>query len=379
MQRVAIFAGSFDPIHTGHICVLRTVLTASHSDKIVLLPCATPPYRKPSVPSKDLREMIRLSISGGNNVVLAEEKPVGSDRNIIDAIYRIKKTYGDADYSYIIGADKLAGLLHWSKIKKLFKLCSFIVYPRIGYDGPEIISFAASQGLKAELLNMPEVTVTSAAIRKKLSSFSHVSGLLHLRVERYINLKGLYQTDFSKVVRPRMNQHRFEHTLAVRDLAVDLAFKHHAWMQGAAVASLFHDFTKEMKLNKMQAILKNYDENVSALEIVSNALLHGRVAAILAKNVYGIHNVDILNAIAYHTTGHAEMSLLELCVFVADKAESGRKDYPGLQEIRDVMYKDLSSAALLSMKGTQEWVKEQGYSISSAADAAIQSIELAKK
>ncbi len=379
MQRIAVFAGAFDPIHTGHISVLRAVLTLSQADKIILLPCSTPPYAKPSIGSKDLREMCRLAICNEENMFLADEKPLNSVGNIIDAICTVKKVYGEADYLYIIGADKLAGLLHWSKVRKLFKLCSFIVYPRIGYDAPEIIRFAAKQGLKAELLHMPEVTVTSAAIRKKLSGFHYVDGLISRQVERYISLKSLYQNDFTKVVRPRISQNRFEHTLGVRDLAVDLAFRHHVWMQGAAVASMLHDFTKEMKLSKMLAILRNYSEIVSAIEMKSNALLHGRVAATLARNVYGIHNTDVLNAIAFHTTGRADMSPLELCVFVADKAERGRKAYPGLQEIRDLMYVDLSSAALLSMKGTREWVKEEGFAISPAAESAIESIELTKR
>ncbi|NLC33305.1 MAG: HD domain-containing protein, partial [Clostridiales bacterium] len=321
------------------------------------------------------REMCRLAISGKNDLYLAGEAPLASGCNIIDSINNLQDWHGKAEYYYIIGADKLAGLLHWSKARKLFKICRFIVYPRTGYDAAKIIQFAASQGLQADLLQMPEVTVTSAAIREKLLDISHISGMLNRQVERYININGLYQTDFVKLVKTSLSQQRFEHTLAVRKLAIDLAYHHHIWMQGASIASLLHDFTKEMKLNKMKAILRNYKVSLNAQELNSNALLHGKVASVLAKNVYGIHSADILNAIAYHTTGRAGMSPLELCVFVADKAEPGRKSYPGLQKIRDMMFEDLASAALLSMKGTRDWIQGSGNRISADSYAAIESME----
>lgn len=375
MKRIAVFAGAFDPIHHGHLCVLRAVLSTCGADKIILLPSNTPPYRKPAVPVKELRDMCRLAISCEVDIVLADEKPLNSDQNIIHAIQDIKKAYGKAKYVYIVGADKLAGLLHWSKMDRLSHLCSFLVYPRTGYHAEEIVRFAVGKGLKAELLEMPVVTITSAAIRNHFFNLEHVTGLLDRQVERIIVKNGFYQTDFIKSVRPHINRQRFEHTLGVMELAVDLAFEHHAWMQGAAVASLFHDCAKEMKLSKMHALLHNYGENFTDQESSSTALLHGKVAALIAKHAYGIDHQDILNAIVYHTTGRSYMSKLELSVFVADKAEPGRKYYPGLRDIRKLMHTDLAGAALLSMKGTQTWIKESGFHASPDADAAIRAME----
>lgn len=375
MQRIAIFAGAFDPIHNGHLGVLRAVLSAWGADKIILLPSNVPPYRKPAMPLKELREMCRLATGGIENIILAEQKPPNSDRNIISAIERIQETYGKAKYTYIVGADKLAGLLHWSKIKQLFKLCSFLVYPRVGYQEKEIIRFASDRGLKAELLEMLPLAVSSAMIRTAFLKVTEVNGLLDRRVERMIVRNGFYQADYFKAIRSRISSQRFVHTMGVMELAVDLAFSHQAWLQGAFVASLFHDCAKELSLDQMQAILRNSKDIPNDMVFNSTALLHGKAAAVIAKEVYGISHPDILNAITYHTTGRSGMSPLELCVFVADKAEKGRKNYPGLEAIRKLMHEDLEKAALISMKGTQKFVEKVGFQVRREAKEAIKALE----
>lgn len=375
MRRIAVFAGAFDPIHEGHISVLTAVMSLGKADEVILLPSTAPPYRKPIIQSKSLRELCRTAIRDLPGVRLADEKPLKSGQSIIEAIRAIKARSKEAEYLYIVGADKLAGLLHWSKAPKLFKLCRFLVYPRAGYEAEEIISFASSHGLKAELLDMPAVEVSSSMVRDELKQLSDAPGMIDRETGRIIALQGLYQTPYAAMIRPYMSQRRYTHTLGVRDLAVELAYEHDLSMQAAAAAALLHDCAKEMKLGMMQAMARHYQLCEYPGEMESNALLHGKIAAVFAAHKYDVHDEDVLNAIRYHTTGRPGMSPLELCVFVADKAESSRKPYPGLDEIRLLMRRDLEAAALVSMRSTRKYVAFMGQAYSEETDAAIDFLE----
>lgn len=375
MRRIAVFAGAFDPIHLGHIQVIQSVLAEGLADQIILLPSCTPPYRKPIIPSGPLRALCSAAIQNLSNVALADEKPLRSGQSIIEAIKAIKQKNGKAEYLYIVGADKLAGLLHWSKAPKLFKLCRFLVYPRSGYIAPDIIRFAAPHGLQAELVAMPEVRISSAMVRAELKKLKDADGMLQPDIARMIALGGLYQPPYAAMVKNYMSQRRYLHTLGVRDLAVDLARKYGLSMQAAAVAGLLHDCAKEMELSLMQAMARRWGLCDHPAELESNALLHGKVAALFAKQRYGVQDEDVLNAIRYHTTGRPGMSKMELCLFVADKAEKGRKPYPGLAEIRALMFENLEAAALVSMRGTKNFVSQQGESYSEETDAAIRYLD----
>ena len=222
---------------------------------------------------------------------------------------------------------------------------------------------------------MPEVNISSAMVREELNKLSDAPGMLDRETARLIALQALYQTPYAAMVRPYMSQRRYTHTLGVRDLAVELAYEHGLPMQAAAAAALLHDCAKEMKLGMMQAMADHYQLCEYPGEMERNALLHGKIAAVFAARKYNVHDPDVLNAIRYHTTGRPGMSPLELCVFVADKAEKGRKSYPGLDEIRLLMHRDLEAAALLSMRSTRKYVAMMGQAYSEETDAAIDYLE----
>ena len=371
MRRIAVFAGAFDPIHQGHVSVIKAVLSKGKADEVILVPAGSSPYRKALISPQSLRELCEAAISGLPGVRLLREEPLESSRSVLDAIKNIREQAGKAEYLYIAAADKLAGILLWPEASELIRLCRLLVYLRPG-DRAEKIALAISRHrLDAEILDMPPVEAESARIYAQLKELSDARGMLAPEIARLIALHGLYQPPYAELIKPRMSRRRFIHTLRVRDLAVELAYEHHLPMQAAAVAALLHDCAKEMKLSMMQAVARSHSAGISAQVMGSNALLHGRVAAILAEHKYGVRDVDVLNAIRYHTTGRPGMSALELCLFVADKAERGRAPYPGLEEIRRLMHEDLDAAALVSMQGTKEYLAAMGKSLHPEAKAAI--------
>lgn len=379
MRRIGIFAGAFDPIHRGHVSIMQNALAKSKVDEIVLVPGGGQPYRTPIATAQQQREMIDLAIRDLPDVRVAQEHLFKPGQNAVDTVRAIMREHSGAEFTYIIGADKLAGLLHWPKAGRLFELCDLLIYPRAGYNTQELTLFAIARGVRAQMLAVQPVNMSSSLVRTQIGLLSDAGDMILPQVARYIALQGLYHPPYEQLIRPHMTPRRYAHTLGVRDLAVELAWHHHLPLQKAAVAALLHDVAKCMKLSQLQAVAHQYHLSDDQQVLGSNALLHGKAGAVLAAVKYHIRDEDVLNAIRYHTTGRAHMSPLELCIFVADAAEAGRSDYPGLADIRRLMWVDLAQAALISMQGTRAYVASSGQSYSQDTDAAIRYLERAVK
>ena len=83
-------------------------------------------------------------------------------------------------------------------------------------------------------------------------------------------------------------------------------------------------------------------------------------APTLANKDFGIEDEEVLNAVRYHTTGRAGMSIIEKVIFLADSIEPGR-NYPGVDEIRQVAETDLDRACLMSLERTIDYISKKGY------------------
>ena len=88
-------------------------------------------------------------------------------------------------------------------------------------------------------------------------------------------------------------------------------------------------------------------------------LLHSKTGACVARHVYGVSD-DIYEAIFWHTTGKADMTLLEKVLYLADYIEPSREEFPGLKELRRLAYEDLDQALLLGCRLTIEDMEERG-------------------
>lgn len=137
----------------------------------------------------------------------------------------------------------------------------------------------------------------------------------------------------------RMPKVRFEHVLRVMETAKSLAGKYQISVQKAEQAALFHDIAKFMDESALLCKLE-IDNEDPRLYSFHHELWHAPVGAIIARDEFGITDVDILNAIRYHTTGRANMSQLEKLIYISDMIEPGRS-FPGVNDLRGMAEKDL--------------------------------------
>ena len=132
----------------------------------------------------------------------------------------------------------------------------------------------------------------------------------------------------------RMPAARFDHVLRVTETAKALATAYDVSVKAAEQAALFHDIAKYMDQEALRLILVE-EKLDQRLLLFHHELWHGPAGAIIANREFGVDNQDVLNAIRYHTTGRARMSVLEKVIYVADMIEPGR-DFPGVEKLRAI-------------------------------------------
>lgn len=157
-----------------------------------------------------------------------------------------------------------------------------------------------------------------------------------------------------KIIKSHLPEKRFIHTMGVFETAIQLAEIYQVDEDKTAIAAIFHDYAKYHPIIEMKQIVKN--ENLDQrLIYYGDELLHGPVGAFLLEREFGLKDEEILNGIRYHTTGRPEMSMLEKIIFIADYIEPGRS-FAGLEEVREVVKKDLNAAIIIAIKNTVQFL-----------------------
>ncbi|HLS66423.1 MAG TPA: bis(5'-nucleosyl)-tetraphosphatase (symmetrical) YqeK [Pseudogracilibacillus sp.] len=153
-----------------------------------------------------------------------------------------------------------------------------------------------------------------------------------------------------KLIEQVLTKNRFEHSLRVADTAVTLAKRYDAPVEKVELAALLHDYAKCMTQDELRNYIEKYDLPPTLLAYNSE-LWHGPVGAMMMKYRYGVKDKDVLNAIYYHTTGRANMSLIEQIIFVADFIEPGR-NHPGVEEVRELAEMNLVLAIQRTLRNS---------------------------
>ncbi len=156
-------------------------------------------------------------------------------------------------------------------------------------------------------------------------------------------------------LRQRLQPKRFNHVCGVVETSEYLCKLHGGEIKKARLAAVLHDYAKGFSKEEQVAFLKERGIVPDWIEENTSELLHGKVAAVIAQEKYGIDDTDILNAIFYHTTGRADMSKIEVIVALADYIEPSR-NYPGVEALRKYAAEDLYYALYKALGHTIEYL-----------------------
>jgi nicotinate-nucleotide adenylyltransferase len=186
---IAIFGGTFDPIHDAHLAVAREAADAFSLDRVLFVPAKRPPHKLADVHAgfDDRLRMVELACAADTRFEASriEDRPGRSYS--FDTAVLVREKYGaSARLFFLIGADAFAEIRSWHRWQDLMKLVEFIVVsrPRRAFDIPE--------GARVHRLDTLELPVSSSTIRKSLER-GELDVPIPEPVLEYIRARGLYQ------------------------------------------------------------------------------------------------------------------------------------------------------------------------------------------
>ena len=162
-----------------------------------------------------------------------------------------------------------------------------------------------------------------------------------------------------KKLKKYVDESRYVHTLGVMYTAAALAMRYDVDLEKAQVAGLLHDCAKCIPNDKKLKLCRQNDIPVSAVEEKSPFLLHAVLGAYIAREKYDVKDQEILDAIACHTTGKPDMTLLEKIIFISDYIEPMRSKAENLPLIRHLAFEDLDLAVYTTLRDTLAYLEKE--------------------
>ncbi len=179
--------------------------------------------------------------------------------------------------------------------------------------------------------------------------------------------------EFIEVIRKRLGEKRFNHSMCVAQAARELAEQYGADPERAYTAGILHDVMKEAPGEEQLQTIASAGIILTDVERANQKLWHAVAGYAYCRDTLHVTDSGILDAIRYHTTGRADMTLLEKCVYIADFISADR-DYPGVEEIRACARRGLTAVMLEGMKFTIAELAEKGQAIHPDTVAAYNQI-----
>jgi nicotinate-nucleotide adenylyltransferase len=209
---MALFGGTFDPIHYGHLRPVEQLAQEICLEKVILLPNNVPPHRaQPEASAAQRLKMVQLAVAG-NSLFSVDDRELQRDTPsyTIETLETLRKERGtDHALAFIIGQDSLLTLYKWHRWQSLLDVCHLVVLARPGYPRqlatPELQRWYDAHKIEdASRLrqypqgfiyqaNTPLLDISATEIRQRRHEGRDCSDLLPFSVERYIESQGLYR------------------------------------------------------------------------------------------------------------------------------------------------------------------------------------------
>lgn len=353
-MKIALFGGSFDPVHNEHIGYIKAAKEALSLDKVILIPSYHAPHKEfgAVASGSDRLNMCRLAV---NNIAYAEASDFELSRSEKSYTYltaeHFAKLYKGDDLYFLVGADMLEDFFTWKYPERILSSVRLAACSR----GGKSVSGMHRRFLARFSKDFTEIPFTgertsSTELRVRLAFGKETEGLPS-RVAEYIGEKGLYRYPAIAPALALEKEERIEHSFRVALMAVARARSLRIPESKALLAAALHDCGKYVPLDS--PLLKGFvlpDNEVPA------SVVHQYTGAYLAEHVFGIADEEILDAIRYHTSGRENMTALGKLVFLADMLESGR-DFEGIETLRSAFWRDLDECLLLCFEHQNDYLE----------------------
>lgn len=363
-MRVAMYGGTFNPIHRGHMQAAQAVVNALELDRLLLMPAGIPPHKVlpegSATPAQRL-EMCRIAAAAMDRVeVSAIELERTGPSYTVDTLRELKARYPEAQLWLVMGTDMVLSFDKWRQPEEIAGLCRLAVVARDDADRARIREKAAflkeHLGAGIDVIEKPALPMSSTQVRESLDE-----SLLHPDVLEYIHRHRLYLPSLESLraeVERRVSSKRMAHILGCERMAASMAEAFGMDDYTVRAAAILHDCTKALNEKEQLTLCEKWNIITDYDEENFPALIHADTGAETAKREFRMPP-DIVEAIRTHTTGACVMTDLQKVLYVADMCEETRS-WPGVEELRALALTDLEMAVTSAMERTAAFIREQG-------------------
>ncbi len=339
-KRIGLYGGTFDPFHNAHRQLIESALGQLPIDIVIVMPLGQPPHKRRRISLAAHRfEMARLGVAGMRRVIVSDDeiRTPGIDYTY-ETVLRLKERYRPSAVMILAGSDVLLSIDSWFRVKDLLSEVTLSVVKR-GNDDIDVLSDKAKEtearyGAHVTFFDMPPLTLASSDLRRHLENTGELSGQCPAKVESFIECHRLYSLssvyslidddDWARLIALEgrswclMSQERRVHSASVAQYAANLASVYKVDISKAMACGLLHDVAKELPIEKQRELARGYLNDEAIFSSFSDELLHGPAAAQLVS-MEGERDEELLDAIAYHSTGHCGMKILGKILYLSDK------------------------------------------------------------
>ena len=386
MVRIGIYGGTFNPPHVGHIQAAKQAVTALNLTKLLVIPDRIAPHKVMpgnSATAQQRLDMLRTALADCEKIEVSDiELNREGPSYTYETILELKKQYPQDQLVLLMGTDMFLSFHTWKNPDIILENAALGVFYR-GEKG-EAAAIEAKKaemeaaGAKIELVKNEIINISSTQMRRLLA-FRCAGEFLPEGVLDYIRENRLYDTrapwknlpmeQLEQVVISLLNPNRVAHVLGCRDTAVDLAKRWGVDTTDAARAGILHDITKAIDGPLQLTLCDAYGKLLSDFSKRYPKTLHALTGSLVAERIFG-ENKAVVDAIESHTTGKANMNMLEKIIYVADYMEPNR-NFPGVEKLRELAYTDMDAALKLGLEMTLEHLKRQGAEVSPESREAL--------
>ena len=367
---LAVYGGSFNPPHLGHAAAACCVYENLKPDTFLIIPGKEPPHKElaPGSPTAAQRmELCALAFAAvpGSSISDIELKREGKSYTA-DTVTELMEMFPGEEIFLVMGTDMLLSFEQWFRFQFLLEKCTLAVLAREDDDAEELREqkgrFEELYGARIIILPHEPLPMSSTEVRAKLR-LRQGRELLGEKVYERIIAESYYEAMpelswLREQAYELMSSTRVGHAAGCESEAVLLAQHWGEDAELAAEAAILHDITKRLSHEQQLLLCEEYGIIPDSAMLECPQIIHALTGAELAKRRFGADSA-VSGAIRWHTTGKPDMSLLEKIIYLADIIEPTR-DYPGVEELRELCYEDIDAAMALALERSIEHIREKG-------------------
>lgn len=380
-MRIGYFGGTFDPIHEGHVQLIKAAKELLALDQVIVMPAGNPYHKHHNVSLMSYRyAMVEAALEEVEGVHLSDVEMLKRGPSYtLETVRKLRSSLQPEDELFLIcGLDVVLQIHLWHQATELLQELKIAAFIRPGTDREqaELRASYLREHFQADIVihDAIEVDISSTELRGELQAGADIDGLTEIpaAVRAFIKKHKLYQKESvyhvlkeetkQKIVSietdlfEALSLKRLLHSLNVMYYSIELALRFDVDPDQAALAGLTHDVAREMDTDALWDLVDDAPERWRG----SLAFLHAPAAAAIIPDRFGIDDPEILRAVELHTSLDAGASDLAKVIFLADKTEPSR-NYSDLGPILALSEVDLDQATLACIEATQRYADRSGF------------------